>query len=72
MDSFKDLLVILSSDICDNGANICFECVSISEASLEVGLVIIASETSNETSNEVSGFDCIECEVCALGGCIKG
>lgn len=66
MKSLSDFLVILSSEVGDKSANVSFECISVFEASLHVGFVVVASETIDESSNEVSDFNSAECEISTI------
>jgi hypothetical protein len=71
MNALKYLLVILSSEVVDSCADSCLKGGGVLEASLHVGFVVVTSETSHETSKEISDFNGVEREVSAADGITK-
>ena len=59
LDTLDDLAVILGSDIGDGSADGLLERVSVLEAALQVGLVVMSGESVDESSNEVSDLNCV-------------
>ena len=68
MDSLNNLAVILGSDVGDGSADGLLEGVRVLEAALQISLIVVASESVDESSEEVSDFEGVEGEVSAGDG----
>jgi hypothetical protein len=71
LDSLEDLLVVLGFEVGDGIADVLLKCLADVDALLEVVLMVIAGDTSDETSKVIGGLGVGQAEV-STGDISKG